>query len=183
MRKKEKNSLTKLHFDEAWEFPEEVEKHIANILNKKGGLWLHAPIGRSKIKNGLFNDKTNIITIDINLDLKPDIVASMFYLPFKDGTFDGAISDPLWYLKLICKKCGHAMKNATKGMAYPQRRHLSYSIRQVLKPGGLWLFNGLWNPRVKGFSVKKTEFAIQNFSSFRNVALFFTLQKVNQQLA
>lgn len=139
-------------------------------------------------------------TLDINPDVKPDCVCDIFKMTKNDfiislvkkhGGFTGVVSDPLWYFSEICPKCGYKITNRTKGLAYPQRRHLSFQIRQVLKPDGWWLFNGLWNPRVKGlaFADPKTnpigapiEVPMQAFSSFRNVSLLCYMKKVNQTL-
>ena len=165
-----RKSGTKLTFNKAWTFPEAVEKRIATFVNKNPGLWLHAPVGISKIARGPFNDGIEIITVDIDPEVKPDIVADIFHLPFKEATFDGAISDPIWYTK---------EKKKTIGLAYPQRRFMSYQIRDVLKPGGWWIFNGLWNPIVKGLKIMLVEIPMQAFSSFRNLSLLVYLKRIN----
>ena len=165
----------KLKFNRAWTFPEEVEKRIAGIVNSHPGNWLHAPVGISRIGRGPFNDNIVIETLDINEDLKPDHICDIFKMEeyFGKKKFDGVISDPIWYDK---------KKHKSKGLAYPDRRYLSYAIRNVLKPGGIFIFNGLWNPIVKGLKIEKVEVPMQQFSSFRNVSLLITLRKVNEVL-
>jgi len=80
-------SSTRLTFKRAWTFPEEVEKRIAKRVRK--GLWLHAPVGVSKIGKGPFNDSVEVVTVDIDPRVKPDIVADIFHLPFRNNVFDG----------------------------------------------------------------------------------------------
>ena len=180
---------TRLKFKDVWTFPYEVEKRIAEFVTKHPGVWLHAPVGISKIGLGSFDKTVKMITLDKDAELKPDIVCDIFKMNeeptikkfVEAGGFDGVISDPLWYRTLKCSKCGNIMENPI-GLAYPDRRYLSFQVRDVLKPGGWWLFNGLWNPKVKGFSIKKIETPIQAFSSFRNVSLLVYCQRVNEKL-
>jgi hypothetical protein len=168
-------SKSGLKFNTAWTFPYEVEQRIAEIVNAHPGNWLHAPVGISKIGLGPFGTNIDMETLDINPLLKPDHVCDIFKMPeyFKGRKFDGVISDPIWYTK---------DKKATIGLAYPQRRHLSYAVRDILKPGGIFIFNGLWNPIVKGLKLQKVEVPMQQFSSFRNVSLLITLKKINETL-
>ena len=162
---------TRLSFKKIWTFPEQVEKRIARHMEK--GLWLHSPVGISKIGKGLFGNDIDVITLDIDPGVKPDVVGDVFHLPFKNNVFDGVISDPIWYTKDKVK---------TIGLSYPQRRYLSYEVRDKLKPGGLWIFNGLWNPIVKGLKITLIETALQAFSSFRNISLLVYLRKSNYVL-
>ena len=172
MVQKAKSGLT---FNKAWTFPYEVEQRIAEFVNKHPGNWLHAPVGISKIGLGDFNPSVDMETLDRDASLNPDHVCDIFKMNeyFGERKFDGVISDPIWYTK---------EKNKTVGMSYPQRRYLSYAVRDILKPGGYYLFNGLWNPTVKGLKVQKVEVPMQQFSSFRNVSLLITLKKVNHIL-
>ena len=183
---------TILKFNEAWTFPEAVEKHIAKFVEEHPGTWLHAPVGTSKLHHKEnFGSKVTMITLDINPELQPDLVCDIFRMtenPFiKDimetsGGFDGVISDPIWYEKVNCTECGHCFKNP-KGLAYPERRYLLYQLRDVLKPGGWLLFNALWRPTCKGMKIKKPCYEIaQAFASFRNSSLLYYSQKVNQKL-
>lgn len=164
-------SSTRLSFKKAWTFPYEVEKRIAKNLTP--GLWLHCPVGISKIAKGDFQNGVKMVTCDIDKSLKPDVVGDIFHLPFKRGVFVGAISDPIWYTK---------DKKSTIGLAYPDRRKLSYEIRDVLVSGGFWIFNGLWNPIVKGLTILKVEIPMQAYSSFRNLSLLVYLKRVNERI-
>jgi hypothetical protein len=191
-------STTTFKFKKVWTFPEPVEKRIANFVEKIGGLWLHAPCGISMIGKGQFTNKTRLMTLDIDPSLKPDIICDVFTMKEhpeiknvikKWGGFDGVISDPLWYFSETCPKCNYKITNRTKGLAYPDRRYLSFEVRDILKPGGWWLFNGLWNAKVKGLSFAdpqtnpigaSIEVAMQQFSSFRNVSLLIYYRKMNE---
>ena len=168
-------TYTKLTFKEAWTFPYVVEQRIAEFVSNHPGKWLHAPVGASKIAKGPFGSGVDMLTLDINPKLNPDIICDVFKMSESIGRerFDGVISDPIWYTK---------EKNKTVGLAYPQRRFLSYQVRDVLKPGGWFLFNGLWNPIVKGLSIQKVEVPMQAFSSFRNLSLLVYLKKINETL-
>ncbi len=185
-------SSTHLKFNEAWTFPEAVEKHIADFISEKKGRWLHAPVGTSKLHKEykLFNDHTRIVTLDINNELKPDLVCDIFKMSehcfIKEiiknhGGFDGVVSDPIWYDKVECKKCKHVFKNP-KGLAYPERRHLLYQLRDVLKPGGWLIFNALWRPTCKGLKIIKQYEIAQAFSSFRNSSLLYYCQRTNERI-
>ena len=169
------SKITTLTFKDAWVFPEEVEKRIANAVIHNPGKWLNAPVGTSDIGRGPFNEHIEMTTFDKDPQLNPDVEGDIFRLNdfFKPESFDGVISDPIWYTY---------EKNKTVGLAYHQRRYLSYQIRDVLKPGGLWIFNGLWNPIVKGLKIIRVEVPMQAYSSFRNVSLLIYLKKVNETL-
>jgi len=167
------HASAKLTFKDVWTFPEEVEKRIATFVNGHPGKWLHAPVGVSKIGKGYFNNGVDMTTLDINRDVSPDVTGDIFKLPFARGSFRGCISDPIWYTE---------DKHKTIGLSYPDRRYLSYAIRDVLEPGGRWLFNGLWNPVVKGLRIDHIECPMQRFSSFRNLSLLFYLTRVNEEL-
>jgi len=176
---------TQLTFKKAWTFPEPVEERIASFINKHPGNWLHAPVGISKLftEPTLDKRKTKMITFDKDASLKPDVVGDIFKLPqyFKEK-FDGVISDPIWYFDLMCQKCGN-MVEKNKGLAYPYRRYLGYAVRDILKPGGYWIFNGLWLPKTKGMKIlEPIEIPAQKFASFRNVSLLIYSQKINERL-
>jgi len=165
-----------LKFKEAWTFPEQVEKRIAKFVDDHPGKWLHAPVGISKIAIGIFNPKVTMTTFDKDPAVKPDIIGDIFKLSEIVGRnqFDGVISDPIWYTK---------EKNKTVGLAYHERRYLSYQVRDVLKPNGWWVFNGLWIPEVKGLKVvDPIHIPVPTFTGFRNVSLLVYLKKVNEGL-
>lgn len=187
-------------FRDVWTFADPVEKRIADFVSKHPGLWLHAPAGQSKLgKLGGFDKSTIMYTLDRDASTEPDMVWDLFKLKEcptiadimeQNGGFDGVISDPVWLKIDTCDSCKEVIETDL-GISYPGRRHLSYSIRNVLKPGGWALVNGLWNPEVKGLELTnpKTnpagtpiEVGIQNFNSFRNLALLFYLQRKNERL-
>lgn len=184
-------SSTQLKFNEAWTFPESVEKHISKFVMEHPGRWLHAPVGTSKIhKKENLGSSVIMTTLDINPNLNPDIVCDIFRMTEhpeikcvmeKYGGYDGVISDPIWYEKVNCSNCGHCFKNP-KGLAYPERRYLLYQLRDILKPGGWMLFNALWQPKCKGMKIIKRYEIAQAFASFRNSSLLYYSQKVNQEL-
>lgn len=191
---------TSLKFKNAWTFPEPVESRIANYIDKKGGHWLHAPCGISKLNTGMFkNPNVTMTTLDKNEDVKPDIICDIFKMSEhikildiikQNGGFDGVVSDPLWYFSEQCTHCKEKITNRTKGLAYYERRYLSYQVRQVLKPGGIWLFNGLWFPKVKGLEeypgpnpLKASfEVCVQGFQSFRNFSAIIYMQRTSSEI-
>lgn len=65
-----------------WRFSEESLIH--RLLK---GRVLHVCCGRSQVGD---------IRVDLDPDLRPDVVADMFYLPFRRGFFDTAVMDPPW---------------------------------------------------------------------------------------
>ena len=169
---------TYLIFKQAWTFPEQVQKRIANFMNKHPGKWLHAPVGISKLGKEKTLDKSKIImyTLDKDPSVKPDFVCDIFKMSDMVGrnVFDGVISDPVWYTE---------EKDKTVGLSYPQRRYLGYEVRDILKPGGYWVFNGLWLPQTKGMKIlEPIEIPAQKFASFRNVSLIVYSQKVNGRI-
>lgn len=149
-------------------------------------------------------------TFDIDEKTKPDIQGDIFELSknpaimalyTKYGGFDGVISDPIWIeeKRCRCRNCGEmtAYKNP-KGVSYHKRRYISYELRDVLKPGGLFMMNCLWNPWVIGLSripqvgvqtdygnlkpeeisnLETVDTIYQSFSSFRNVSLLWRFRK------
>ncbi len=178
-------SSTQFEFKFAWTFPQPVEERIADFINKHPGKWLHAPVGISKLGKDPTLDKSKIemVTFDRDESLKPDVVGDIFKLPQYFGAeFDGVISDPIWYFDLMCQKCGNIVEK-NKGLSYPSRRYLNYAVRDVLKPGGYWIFNGLWLPKCKGMKIlEPIEIPAQKFASFRNVSLLVYSKKVNERL-
>jgi hypothetical protein len=177
-----------------WTFPQDVENHIEDLIEKIGGTGLHAPCGISKLGKKLkLNPLTcNVISVDLDPTVHPDIVADIFNLknnPYiektirNEGGFDFVISDPVWLKVDTCPNCKEVEFQSEKGIAYPLRRRLSYSVRDVLKPGGVWIFNGLWNPEVKGLklapfpeAIHDIEMIKQYFNSFRNLSLLMCLK-------
>jgi SAM-dependent methyltransferase len=80
------------------------------------------------VEKGYFPSET---TLDINQELKPDIVANSSNIPFKENSFDLILVDPP-YSKEDAEKYGYPMPNRKKAL------HECY---RVLKPNGfvVWL--------------------------------------------
>lgn len=188
-----------LKFRNVWTFPEPVEKYIAKFMELHLGLWLHAPAGISKLGKGGFKNNVEVLTLDSDPTVNPDIVGDIFNL--KEHTtiqsivnsprqgFDGIISDPVWLKVDTCPKCKDSFET-TKGLSYPRRRDLSYAIRDILKPGGWWVFNGLWDPGVKGMEITGNDYCksglaapLQTYRSYRNFSLVIFLQRKNEVLS
>ena len=181
---------TGIKFQKAWTFPEPVEKRIAKFVSLHPGKWLHAPVGISKIFKGeSFPHNVEMITLDSDASVKPDVVGDIFNLKdYFDYKFDGVISDPVWLKYETCKHCGKPTTREV-GLAYPQRRKLSYSVRDILAPGGWWVFNGLWDPSIKGLDITPNDFCEsgveiprQEFNSYRNLPYLAYLQRQNEVL-
>lgn len=197
---------SKLEFRPVWTFPEDVENHIENLIDyafefQDTGIILHAPAGISKIgQRSRLHRKPGIEvwTLDHDPKTKPDILGDLYNMRSnpeikkilkKHGGFDLVISDPVWLKVDMCDRCKDQEFENQKGISYPMRRRLSYSVRDILKPGGLWFFNGLWNPEVKGLklsplpgSVHEVEMVKQKFNSFRNLSLIMCLKRVNEKI-
>jgi hypothetical protein len=208
-----------IHFKQAFSFPEALETRIWSMMlqeTRKVGrptLWLHAPCGISRLGSvePYKSDFIKVINVDIDESVNPDIICDVFKLTehpliknvIDKGGFDGYVTDPIWYEQKRCR-CEHCKKMTTfknkKGLAYPQRRYLSYQLRDCLKEGGLGLFNCLWNPLVKGTKMafleipedhecneSKVEAADidkayvdipdQKFTSFRSISLLWHIRK------
>jgi hypothetical protein len=176
-----------------WTFPQDVEHHLEKLLEHFEGTVLHAPCGISQLgkKTKLReNKKIKFLTLDLDTTVGPDIVGDIFNL--KDSVkepVDVVISDPVWLKVDTCPACKDVEFQSEKGIAYPLRRKLSYSVRDILKPGGTWFFNGLWNPEVKGLKlapfpehIHEVEMIKQNFNSFRNLSLLMCLKRVNEKI-
>lgn len=176
-----------MKFQDCWTFPEPVEKRITKFVSLHPGKWLHAPVGISMIFKGeSFQNDVDMVTLDHDESVKPDVLGDIFNLKKSfDCKFDGVISDPVWLKHEICKHCKKPVDKEI-GLAYPTRRKLSYSVRDVLKPGGWWIFNGLWDPAVKGLDITPNDFSPsgleiprQQFNSFRNLPYLAYLQRQN----
>lgn len=144
----EKNPKYK-KFVKAWSFPYELEKLIGSLIEGKS---LHICCGASELG-------------DVRFDLYPEAATganfrgSMFNLPFKNGSFDTVICDPPWHL------------------SYDVRFSLMFQIRDVLKHGGLLLFNGPWFPKVRGLDIAPQIYVgIPSIPSI-NVSLLFLARR------
>jgi hypothetical protein len=189
-----------------WTFPEAVENHLETMIDyvfrdKDEGIVLHAPAGISKIGQRNRIDRhpgIQVLTFDHDLKTAPDIIGDLYSMRKTPeikkiikarGGFDLVISDPVWLKVDLCQRCKDQEFENEKGISYPMRRRLSYSVRDILKPGGLWFFNGLWNPEVKGLKLvpfpghlHEVEMVKQKFNSFRNLSLIMCLKRVNEKI-
>ena len=209
---------TNLVFKQMYTFPESVENHIWEMMQEytqKVGhktYWLHAPAGISRLGSiePYIDDNIVVVSFDIDPKVEPDIIGDIYNLSHEPliwdylqqtgvEKFDGVISDPIWIeqKRARCRNCKEmtAYKNP-KGVQYHKRRYISYELRDVLKSGGIFIMNCLWNPWVKGLSkipvvgvqtdyaehddlenIQTVETIYQAFSSFRNVSLIWRFSK------
>jgi len=82
---KEKRDQPVTLFKQAWVWSKSEEKLYEKLCV---GSTLHLCSGYSDLGD---------CRVDINPDCKPDIIADIHYLPFKDLSFDTIIIDPPWY--------------------------------------------------------------------------------------
>lgn len=79
-----KNYDNKGRFNSYWH-------QIEEILKSEGKTILEIGIGNSFIRDYLKKRNLNIITIDIDLNLKPDIVGSVLFLPIVNNSFETVV--------------------------------------------------------------------------------------------
>lgn len=207
---------THLKFKKCYTFPESVEKNIwdslvdlADRLERPIDV-LHAPSGVSRIGHvePFIDDRIKVTSFDIDPSTHPNILGDIFNISKNEivkmivekiGGFDSVVSDPIWIEEKRCRcvNCNQMTpyKNP-KGLAYHKRRYVSYELRDVLKKGGLFIMNCLWNPWVIGLSrepivgaqldykeldgledITTVQTIYQAFSSFRNVSLIWKFTK------
>ena len=135
-----------------WKFPIQVTKWLNQNVQ---GYSLHVCSGSSDIG-------------DVKVDVMPQsegvTQADMFQLPFKHNTFDTVICDPPWAIGI------------------DKRWAITYQLRDVLKPNGILLFNGLWIPKIKGLEIMEC-FISRGFDPMMNVAIWTKYRKVNESLS
>ena len=114
----EKTKLKRVHkFKDAWRWPEDVERFIRN---KCEGKTLHVCAGNSDLGD---------VTVDADPEREPDIVASMYDLPFDECSFETVLCDPPW-----------------KEVDIFQRHSLFYELVKLAKPQGKIIHNATWVP-------------------------------------
>ena len=128
---KKKIDKGKFKFIETWMFPGEVDEFIRETLQR-----LEI---REKDVCHLFAGKSNIggLRVDIDRDLKPDIIADVRDLPDKLGpqSMKAVLGDPPWEIP------------------YHTRRYLSYAIRDLVEMDGYVIINSPWFPWVTGLEL------------------------------
>ena len=141
-------------FVECWRFPKEVSEFIKDWLKNlkidEKNL-AHLCCGKSKI---------GYPRIDIDENLKPDIVADIFDLVKTSAKFDNILVDPPWKIP------------------YHKRMIFSYAIRDLTKKGGLILFNCPWNPEVKGLKFIRVYKVMQRFNLYRDLTDIWLFEKI-----
>ena len=140
-------------FKAPWKFPHHVKKWLKKNIE---GYSLHVCAGSSDIGDVLCDiepQRHNIKQVDMfHLDKK-----------FKHNTFDTVICDPPWAIGI------------------DKRWNVTYQLRDVIKPGGVLLFNGLWIPRIKGLTILDT-FISCGFDCMMNVAIWTKYRKDNNSI-
>ena len=126
-------------------------KSIENfILTKAKGHILHVCSGQSKTGN---------VRVDLYEDC--DVRADMCSLPFKPEVFDTVICDPPWKIRTEL------------------RGRLLCNLRDVLRPGGLLIFNSTWLPAIPGLVIKEIWARVIN-RYWSNTTLITVAKKVKQ---
>ncbi len=138
-------------FKAQWQFPHHVKKWLNKNIE---GYSLHVCCGASD-----FGD----VKLDVSPQNKGVTQADMFQLPFRHNTFDTVICDPPWAIGI------------------DKRWSITYQLRDVIKPGGKLLFNGLWIPRIKGMTIIDT-FISCGFDCMMNVAIWTSYRKHNNSM-
>lgn len=135
-------------YKDKWHDPKKV-----NLLVKKfiTGYSLNLPCGMSKLCS---------IRADIDQNVKPDVVTDMYNPNFSNNLFDTIYCDPPW------------------NIPYDKRVPLVYKQFDLLKPGGILIYNAPWIPNGKGFYIEKIFLTIPTFM-MGNVACITILRKAN----
>ena len=119
----------------------------------KSDKWTHVFCGRSQIGD---------LRIDINPELKPDMVADCLDLPRLLGknSQDNIIADFPW------------------SIGYPDRRKFVYALRDICKEGGVLLFNCPWSPEALGLELIPPIYkVVQAYNSYRDLVDWWIFRK------
>jgi ubiquinone/menaquinone biosynthesis C-methylase UbiE len=104
--------------EDAWIWPDRVERLFREHAT---GDTLHICCGTSDVGD---------VTVDVDSDRDPDVVADMRELPFAPATFDTVICDPPWHhIQAVGKK-----------------HSLFFDALELLRPGGILLWNAYTVP-------------------------------------
>jgi len=142
-------------FQETWVFPKEVTwfvKETMKRLHTTQKSYCHVFCGKSKIGG---------LRIDINKKLKPNLVADVLDLPkiLGENSQENLLADEPWEIP------------------YQKRRHYSYAMRDIVKPGGYLILNAPWDPWVKGLKLIEVWKVRQAYNSYRDLVDFWIFKK------
>ena len=153
----------KLKYRKIWQFPQATHDFIKPMIKGKS---LHVCCG-----NSLLCDIRVDIEKQIIQDTKPGfILGDMFDLvnvlkkhDIERQSFDFLLCDPVWNL------------------GFHVRHKLIYQLRDMIKPGGILVFNCLWFPKIKTMKLEDMYVGMNNMA-WRNVSLIGIYRKVQEQL-
>jgi len=153
---KQKIDKGRFKFIETWIFPGKVEEFIKETLHRleiREKDVTHCFAGRSLIGG---------LRIDIDRELKPDIIADVRDLPDKlgAGSQKNILADPPWEIP------------------YHTRRYLSYAMRDLVEMGGFVIINAPWFPWVTGLELVECWQVVQAFNSYRDIVSFWIFKRV-----
>jgi len=153
---KQKIDKGRFKFIETWIFPGKVEEFIKETLHRleiRDKDVTHCFAGRSLIGG---------LRIDIDRELKPDIIADVRDLPDKlgPGSQKNILADPPWEIP------------------YHTRRYLSYAMRDLVEMGGFVIINAPWFPWVTGLELVECWQVVQAFNSYRDIVSFWIFKRV-----
>ena len=138
-------------------YPLHFEKHLPRLL--KTDNYIHVFAGES----------TSGLRVDLKREVKPDVVASAEYLPFKDEIFDGGMADPP-YDERFAKELYNT--------PYPQWSKWTKELQRVVKKGGtIGIMQNYPVPRMSKCKWKKLVIIILRIKQFCKVV---TLQEKQQ---
>jgi len=145
----------RFRFQECCLFPKDVDEFIRETiqrLQQPEKSFCHVFCGKSQIGG---------LRIDIDPDVKPDVVADCLDLSDKLGinSQKNILADLPWQI------------------GYHKRRYFSYAMRDICKEGGYLILNCPWNPWVKGLKILEIWKVYQAFNSYRDLVDIWILQK------
>ncbi len=155
---KQKIDKGRFKFIETWIFPGKVDEFIKETLHRleiREKDVTHCFAGRSLIGG---------LRIDIDRELKPDIIADVRDLPDKlgAGSQKNILADPPWEIP------------------YHTRRYLSYAMRDLVEMGGFVIINAPWFPWVTGLELVECWQVVQAFNSYRDIVSFWIFRRVEE---
>lgn len=155
MRSEKFEKIGRFKFQKTWIFPYEVTKFLLM-------LFFRFEINPHKELTHVFCGESQLgaVRVDINPELKPDLVADVKNLPFANQSQKNILGDFPWMI------------------GYNDRRKFSYSIRDVTEIGGKIILNCPWNPEVTGMKLLEVWKVIQNFNSYRDLVDFWIFERV-----